>query len=140
MPNSAKMPKGNSNPFKHPEKSLNPPRTPNRISIVGWMGCDNIQNNPSVPNVALSATSNQMTSKTSHSVSCSNRKPVLYLRLLNNVKSYPGFFILWPLKVIINIKFCNHINSSQIFYTLYASIAANNTYDIVFTASILCLT
>jgi len=71
MPNSAKMPKGNSNPFKHPENSLNPSRTSNWISIVGRIWCNDIQNNPSVPNVALSATSNQMTSKTSHSVSCS---------------------------------------------------------------------
>ena len=35
------------------------------------MGCDNIQNNPSVPNVALSATSNQITIENSHRVSLS---------------------------------------------------------------------
>ena len=71
MPSSAKMPKGKSNPFKHPGKSSNPSITSKGISVVGRMGCDNIQNNPSVPNVALSATSNQMTSEISHSVSLS---------------------------------------------------------------------
>ena len=74
MPSSAKMPKGKSNPpFKHPGKSSNPSITSKGISIVGRMGCDNIQNNPSVPNVALSATSSQMTIENSHSVSLSKQ-------------------------------------------------------------------